>query len=86
MPNSSLCHYSDAYILVSGTITVEESAANGGNNNVQVVFKNCAPFTDSMSKINNIKIDNAIDIDVVMPTYNSIKCSNNYSKISGSLW
>ena len=86
MPNSSLCHYSDAYILVSGTITVEESAANGGNNNVQVVFKNCAPFTDSMSKINNIKIDNAIDIDVVMPMYNSIKCSNNYSKISGSLW
>ena len=46
MLRSSLCNYSDAYILVSETITVAEAAARGGNNGMQVVFKNCAPFTD----------------------------------------
>ena len=45
MLKSSLCGYSDAYILVSGTIAAAEIAASGGNNNVQLVFKNCAPFT-----------------------------------------
>ena len=53
MLRSSLCDYSDAYILVSGTITVAEVAACGGNNGIQVVFKNCAPFTNSISEINN---------------------------------
>ena len=80
MIKSSLSDYSDAYILVSGTITVTELAAGGGNNNIQVVFKNCAPFTDCISKINNTKKDNAKDIDVVMPMYNLIEYSDNYSK------
>ena len=53
MLRSNLCDYSDAYILVSGAITVTALAAGGGNNNVQVVFRNCAPFTDCISKINN---------------------------------
>ena len=54
--------------------------------NKAIVFKNCAPFTDCISEINNTQIDNAKYIDVVMPMYNSIKCSGNYSKISGRLW
>ena len=51
-----------------------------------VTFKNCAPFSKCISRINNIDIDNAHDIDIVMPMYNLIKYSDNYSKVSGSLW
>ena len=86
MLRSSLCDYSDAYILASGTITVAELAARGGNNNKQVAFKNCAAFSNCISEINNIQIDNAKDTDVVMPMYNLIEYSNSYSKTSGSLW
>ena len=50
------------------------------------MFKNCAPFTDCISEINNTQIDNAKYIDVVMPMYNLIEYSDNYSKTSGSLW
>ena len=81
-----LCDYSDAYILASGTITVEALAAIEANSNIKVVFKNCAPFTNYISEINNTQIDNAKDIDVVMPMYNLIEYSNDYSKTSGSLW
>ena len=51
MLRSSLCDYSDSYILVSGTITVTPSAAGGRNNNIQLVFKNCTPFTNCISEI-----------------------------------
>ena len=86
MLRSSLCDYSDAYILVIGTITVIELAVGGGSNNIQVLFKNCAPFTNCKSEINNTQIDNAKDIDIVMSMYNLIEYSDSYSKISGSLW
>ena len=69
----SLCNYSDTYILVSGTTTVAEIAAGGGNNGIQIIFKNCAEFTNYMSEINNTQIDNAKDINVVMPMYNLIE-------------
>ena len=82
----SLCDYSDVYILVSRTIAIEEVATGGGNNNIQVVFKNCAPFTECISEIDNTQIDNAKDIDVVMPMYNLIEYSVNISKTSASLW
>ena len=82
---SSLCNYSDAYILVSGTVTFAELPADRGNNNVEVVFKNCAPFTDCISEINNTQIDNAKDIDLVMLMYNLMEYGNNCSKTSGSL-
>ena len=49
-----------------------------------VIFKNCAPFTDCISEINNIRIDNAKDIDVIT-MYNLIEYSNNYSKTSEGL-
>ena len=86
MSRSSLCNYSDGHILVSGTITVAALTAGGGYNNIEVVFKNCAPFTNCISELNNTQIDNAKDIDVVTPTYNLIEYSNNCSKTSGSLW
>ena len=74
------------HIVASGIITVAALEASGGNNNIEVVFKNCAPFTNCMSEINNTQIDNAKDIDVVMPMYNLIEYSDSYSKTSGSLW
>ena len=73
MLRSSLCDYSDAYMLVSGTTTVAALAAGGGKNNIQVVIKNCAPFTNCISEIHNTQIDNAKDIDVVIPMYNLIE-------------
>ena len=89
MLRSSLCDYSDAYILVKGNITVNNTAGAGAavnNTNKKVIFKNCAPFTNCISKINNTQIDNAEYIDIVMPMYNLIEYSDNYSKTSGSLW
>ena len=89
MLSSSLCDYSDAYILVKENITVNNTAAEGAAANnaaKKVIFKNCAPFTNCISKINNTQIDNAQYIDIVMPMYNLIEYSDNYSKTSGSLW
>ena len=89
MLRSSLCDYSDAYILVKGNITVNNTAADGAaanNTNKKVIFKNCAPFTNCISKINNTQIDNAEYIDIVMPMYNLIEYSDNYLKTSGGLW
>ena len=89
MLRSSLCDYSDAYILVKGNITVNNTAADGAaanNTNKKVIFKNCAPFTNCISKINNTLIDNAEYIDIVMPMYTLIEYINNYSKTSGNLW
>ena len=83
MLKSSLCDYSDAYIIVKGTISVTNTAAAGAaanNINKKVIFKNCAPFTNCISEINNTQIDNAKDIDIVMPMYNLIEYSDNYAK------
>ena len=79
MLNPSLYDYSDAYILVGGTISIETQAGDNPNNgNKEVVFKNCTPFTDCISEINNAQIDNSKDIDIVMPMHNLIEYSNNY--------
>ena len=89
MLKSSLCDDSDAYILVKGTITVNNTApagADANNTNKKVIFKNCAPFTNCNSEINNTQVDNAKYLDIVMPMYNLIEYSDNYSKTSGSLW
>ena len=88
MLKSSLCDYSDAYVHVKGTITVNNTAAadaDANNTNKKVIFKNCSPFTICISEINNTQLDNAKDIDIVMPMYNLIAYSDNYSKTSGSL-
>ena len=86
---SSLCDYSDAYILAKGNISVNNTATDGAaanNINKKVLFKNCAPFTNCITKINNTQIDNAEYIDIVMPMCNLVDYSDNYSKSSGSLW
>ena len=91
MLKSSLCDYSDAYILVKGTITITGAGADAAARQADerdkgVIFKNCALFTNCVSEINNTQVDNAKDIDIVMPMYNLIEYSDNYAKTSGSLW
>ena len=88
MLKSSLCDYSDAYILVKGAITVNNTGtlAAPSNRNKKVIFKNCASFTNCISKINNTQIDNAKDIDIAVPMHNLIEYSDNYSKTSENLW
>ena len=79
MLNSRLCNYTDAYVLVKGTISiapVPPSTANPNNNNKEAVFKNFALFTECIGETNNTQIDNAKDIDVVMPKHNLIEYSN----------
>ena len=85
MLRSDLCDFSDAYIVVEGDITLEgDNNANKRNKNL--AFKNNAPFINCISKINGVKIDNAEDLDVVMPMYNLLEYSKNYKKTTGSLW
>ena len=88
MLKSSLCDYSDAYILVKGTISVTNAAQGAAvnNTNKKVIFKNCAPFTNCISEINNTKIDNTNDIDIVISMYNLVEYGDNYAKTTGSLW
>ena len=89
MLKSGLCDYTDAYILVKRTITVNSTAAadaNVNNTNKKLIFEICAPFTNCISESNNTQVDNAKHIDIVMPMYNLIEYSDNYPKASGSLW
>ena len=88
---SNLCDHADAFILVNGTITItgdgdDDVAKTADERDKGVTFKNCAPFIKCISRINNTEIDTAKDIDIVMPMYNLIEYSDNYSKTSGSLW
>ena len=85
MLKSSLCDYSDAYILFKGTITITGSRDDDAGKwtderNKRVIFKNCAPFINWKSEKNNTEIRNAKDIDIVMPMYNLIECRDNYLK------
>ena len=86
MLRSSLFDYSDVYALVSGAITVAALVVGRGNNNIQVVFKNCALFVNCITKLNNTQLVNSKGINVVMPMYNLIEFSGSYSKTSGGLW
>ena len=89
MLKSSLFDYSNAYILVKGNITVNNTATDGAaafNTVKKVIFKNYASFTNCISEINHTEVDNAKDIDIVMPKHNFIEYSDNYPKTSGSLW
>ena len=107
MLRSDLCDFSDAYIVVKGTITVDKktftaddfeapnntaanaTATNTANNNAfgekKLVFKNNAPFINCILKINGVQIDNAEDLDIVIPVYNLLEYSKNYKKTTGSL-
>ena len=81
---SDLCDYSDAYIVVKGTITVVRP--DDAERNKATTFKNNAPFINCISKINGLKIDNAEDLDIVIPMYDLLEYSKNYRKTTGSLW
>ena len=88
---SNLFDYADAYILVHGTITITGAGADDATRQVDerdkgVIFKNFAPFIKCISRINSTEIDNAKDIDIVMPMYDVTEYSDNFSKTSGSLW
>ena len=87
MLRSDLCDYNDAYIVLKGIITV--SAREGTNEtrdkkNRPLAFKNNAPFISCISKINGTLIENAEDLDIVVPIYNLLGDSKNYSKTFGS--
>ena len=89
MLKSSLFDYGDAYILAKWTVTIvrtgaDQAARQADKRGKEIIFKNCAPFIGCKSEINNIQVDNAKDLDVVMPMYNLIEHSDNYSKTSES--
>ena len=86
MLRSDFCDFNDAYIAVKGTITVNAPNNAKKKKKKAVAFKNNAPFINCISKINGVKIDNAEDLDVVMPMYNLLEYSKNYRKTTGSLW
>ena len=90
MLRSSLCDYSDAYILVKGTITVN-GVVNGAENDIvrrnrPLILKNNAPFVSCITRINGELIEDADDLDIVMPMYNLLEYSKNYRKTIGSLY
>ena len=92
MLRSNLCDYSDAYILVKGTIKVTAPGANNNANNIRdkrnrpLILKNNAAFVSCITRINDELIEDADDLDIVMPMYNLLEYSKNYRKTMGSLY
>ena len=89
MLQSDLCHYADAHILVSGTITVEADYIGAGvdeNRDRPLILKNNAPFISCITKINNELIEDAEDLDIAMPMHNLLEYNKNYRKTIGSLY
>ena len=92
MLRSNLCDYSDAYILVKGTITVTAPGVNNNVDNIRdkrnrpLVLKNDAPFVSCITRINGKLIEDANDLDIVMSMYNLLKYSKNYRKTVESLY
>ena len=78
---SSLCDYSDVYILVTGNIIVTD-----GDANTKAAFKTCAPFTECRIEINETFVDKTEHVNIAMRMYNLIEYGNNYSDTSGNLW
>ena len=80
-----LCDCADAYILIKGTITVDGNAPRDRQNR-PVILKNNAPFISCITRINGELIEDADDLDAVMPMYNLLEYSKNYRKTTGSLY
>ena len=76
----NLCDYNNAYILAGGNITIIRHQAT------QVAFKNGAPFTKCITKIDGTTVDGAEDLELVMPMYNLIEYSSSYFQTTGSSW
>ena len=77
---SSPCDYNDSYILVRGDITLVAALTT------QEAFKNCAPFTKCIIKIDETTIDDAEDLDLLLPMYNLLEYTSNHSETKGILW
>ena len=75
------CDYAEAYILADGTIS-----AAAANNNTRLALKNCAPFTKCNLEFNDEHVDTAENLDIVMPMYNLVECSDNYQDSSATLY
>ena len=92
MLRSDLCGYSDAYILVKGTITVTAPGVYNNANNIRgkrnrpLILKNNAPFVSCITRINGELIEDADDLDIVISMYNLLEYSKNYRKTIGSLY
>ena len=92
MLRSTLCDYSDAYILVKGTITITTPGVNNNANNIRykrnrpVILKNNAPFVSCITRINGELIEDADDLDIVISMYNLLEYSKNYRKTIGPLY
>ena len=92
MLRSNLCDYSDAYISVKATITVTAPGANNNANNIRdkrnrpVVLKNNSPFVSCITRINGKLIEDADDLDIIIPMYNLLEYSKNYRKTIVSLY
>ena len=91
MIKSSLCDYDDAHILVKGNITIvgkgaDTAVTEGEKGDKKIIFKTSTTLTDCINEINNTQLDNAKDVDFVMPMYHLIEYSDNHSKTSGRLW
>ena len=87
MLKSSLCDYSDGYILVKKATTVLNTAAATyhPNNRKRLLLKTVQHLLIRIVEINNTQVDNDKEIDIVTPIHNLIEYSDNYSKTSGSL-
>ena len=86
MLRSDLCDFNDAYIVATGIVTISANERDRNKINRQVILKNNAPFISCISKINGAFVENAEDLDIVMPMYNLLEYNKNYLKTSGSLW
>ena len=86
MLRSDLCDFSGSYIAVKGIVTVSADERDRDEMNRQVILKNNAPFISCISKINGVLVENAEDLGIVLPMYNLLEYSKNYSKTSTSLW
>ena len=92
MLRSNLCDYSDAYILVKGTITVMAPGVHNNANNIRdkrnrpLILKNNAPFVSCITRINGELIEDADNLDIVITIYNLLEYSKNYRKTIGSLY
>ena len=92
MLRSNLCDYSDAYILVKGTIKVTAPGVNNNANNIRdkknrpLIIKNNARFVSCITRINGELIGDADDLDIVMSMYNLLEYSKNYRKTIGLLY
>ena len=87
MLRSNLCDYSDAYILVKGTITVAAPGVNKKANNIRdkrnrpLILKNNSPFVTCITRVNGKLIEDADDLDIVISMYNLLEYSKTIEKL-----